>query len=216
MEVHLHQVLEIEELTPETFVIHLDRKNFQFKPGQYVILRNPETGEGREYSIYSGADENRLSFLVRVIEGGEFSRYLKHLAIGSQLVVDGPRGFFIIDRQSLNGHPLLFVATGTGISPFHAYAKSYPDLNYQLLHGVHFADEAYGKDAFDAARFCLCTSREENGDYFGRVTYYLKEHDVPVDTVCYLCGNSAMVEEVTDILENYGIPPENIRTEIFF
>jgi NAD(P)H-flavin reductase len=216
MKTQLHQVLEVEELTPETFVLHLGREDFNFKPGQYVILRNPETGEGREYSVYNGINENRLSFLVREIEGGEFSRYLKHLKIGTSLVVDGPRGFFIMDEQSLNGHPLLFVATGTGISPFRSYVKSYPNLNYRLLHGVHFADEAYGKEAFDAGRILLCTSREEKGDYFGRVSYYLKEHDVPADTICYLCGNSAMIEEVTDILEKYGIPPENIRTEIFF
>jgi ferredoxin-NADP reductase len=39
---------------------------------------------------------------------------------------------------------------------------------------------------------------------------------VAADTICYLCGNSDMIEEVTGILEKYGLPPENIRTEVFF
>jgi ferredoxin-NADP reductase len=94
--------------------------------------------------------------------------------------------------------------------------KSYPELDYKVLHGVHFADEAYGRDAFDPSRFVLCTSRQDAGDYFGRVTYYLKENAVDKDTICYLCGNSDMIEEVTTILEKYGLPPENIRTEVFF
>ncbi|MHA7109593.1 ferredoxin--NADP reductase [Sunxiuqinia elliptica] len=216
MEKRRHQVLEVEALTPETFVIHLDRQDFSFQSGQYAILRNPETGEGREYSIYSAVNDDRLSFLVREIEDGEFSRYLKHLTPGSPIELDGPRGFFILDEQSLNGKPLLFVATGTGISPFHSFVLSHPGLNYQVLHGVHFADEAYGQPVFDASRFCLCTSREEEGNYFGRVSYYLKEHTIATETICYLCGNSDMIEEVTGILENQGIAPENIRTEVFF
>lgn len=216
MEKQLHQVLEIEELTPETFVIHLDRQNFSFKPGQYAVLRNPETGEGREYSIYSSDRDEQLSFLVREIEDGEFSRYLKYLTKGSLIEIEGPRGFFILDEKSLNGYPLLFVATGTGISPFHSFVLSHFNLNYQVLHGVHFADEAYGKATFDPDRFRLCTSREEKGDYFGRVSYYLKEKPVGPETICYLCGNSDMIEEVTSILEDNGVAPENIRTEVFF
>ena len=168
METQLHRVLELEQLTPETFLIHLDRQNFSFKPGQYVILRNPETGEGREYSIYSSNQEDRLSFLVREIKAGEFSRYLKHLNVGSELAVEGPRGFFILDEKALDGHPLLFIATGTGISPFHSFVRSYSNLNYRVLHGVHFADEAYGRAAFDPNRYLLCTSREDKGDYFLR------------------------------------------------
>ncbi|HKJ44054.1 MAG TPA: FAD-binding oxidoreductase [Sunxiuqinia sp.] len=216
METKLHQVLGIETLTPETFLIHIDRQDFDFKPGQYAVLRNPETGEGREYSIYSSNHDDRLSFLVREIADGEFSRYLKHLKVGSSIAIEGPRGFFILDEKSENGHPILFIATGTGISPFHCFVQSFDKLNYKVLHGVHFADEAYGLDAFDRKNVCLCTSREEKGDYFGRVTYHLKEHPVEKDTICYLCGNSDMIEEVTDLLEGFGVEPENIRTEIFF
>jgi len=212
----LHQLLELEELTPETFVLHFERNGFQFKPGQYAVLRNPETGEGREYSIYSSDQDERLSFLIRKVEFGDFSRYLRHLTIGSELQIEGPRGFFVLDEEILSGQPTLLIATGTGISPFHSFVQSYPELNYRLLHGVHFPDEAYGRDTYESERYQLCTSRQEGTDYFGRVTYYLKENPVLEDTVCYLCGNSDMIEEVTDILEGYGVSAENIRSEVFF
>ncbi len=212
----LHQLLELEELTPETFVLHFERNDFQFKPGQYAVLRNPETAEGREYSIYSSEQDERLSFLIRKVEFGDFSRYLRHLTIGSELQIEGPRGCFVLDEDILSGHPTLLIATGTGISPFHSFVQSYPELNYRLLHGVHFPDEAYGRDTYNSDRYQLCTSRQEGTDYFGRVTYYLKENPVSEDTVCYLCGNSDMIEEVTDILEGYGVSAENIRSEVFF
>ena len=212
----LHTLIAVEDLTPETFVLHFERNDFEFMPGQYVVLRDPGTGEGREYSIYNSIHENKLSFLIKEVNNGEFSRYLRHLAVGSKLYVEGPRGFFILDEKVKEGHPVLFVASGTGISPFHSFVESFPELNYKLLHGVRFSDEAYGKEAFSPDRYCLCTSREETGDYFGRVTYYFKQNQVDADTVCYLCGNSDMIEEVTEILENQGVPAENIRSEVFF
>jgi len=212
----LHKLLETEVLTPETFVLHFERNDFQFTPGQYAVLRNPESGEAREYSIYSSTQEDRLSFLIRTVEYGDFSRYLRHLIIGSEIQIEGPRGFFVLDEQVKAGHPTLFVATGTGISPFHSFVRSHFGLNYNLLHGVHFRDEAYGRDSYDPERYRLCTSRQDGSDYFGRVTFYLKEKPVDKDTICYLCGNSDMIEEVTDILEGYGVKPENIRTEVFF
>lgn len=211
-----HTLLEIINLTPETFILRLDRQGLQFEPGQYVVIRIPDEKKGREYSIFSATSDEYLDFLIREIPAGEFSRYLRHLKPGSELDVEGPKGYFILNEKSKQGHPTMFIASGTGISPFHSYVKSYPGLDYKVLHGVHFADEAYGREAFNPSRFVLCTSRQDAGDYFGRVTYYLKENAVGKDTICYLCGNSDMIEEVTTILEKYGLPPENIRTEVFF
>lgn len=203
-------------LTPETFIIRLDRMNFQFEPGQYVIIRIPDQNKGREYSIYSGINDNYLDFLVREIPEGDFSRYLRHLKPGTELDVEGPKGYFILDEKTKQGHPAMLIATGTGISPFHSYVKSYPGLAYRVLHGVHFGDEAYGRETFSRDRYLLCTSRRDDGDYFGRLTYYLKENPVDSEMICYLCGNSDMIDEVTTLLEKYGLPPEHIRTEVFF
>jgi len=209
-------LLEIINLTPETFLLRLDRHGLQFEPGQYVVIRMPEEKEGREYSIFSSTNDEYLDFLIREIPAGEFSRYLRHLTPGSELDIEGPKGYFILNDKTKQGYPTLLIASGTGIAPFHSYVKSYPDMNYKVLHGVHFADEAYGRETFDPENYVLCTSRHDQGDYFGRVTYYLKQHPVHADTICYLCGNSEMIEEVTDLLEKYGLPPENIRTEVFF
>jgi ferredoxin/flavodoxin---NADP+ reductase len=211
-----HIVLDVIDLTPETFIIRLDRKDFKFEPGQYVVIRVPDHNKGREYSIYSATTDDYLDFLVREIPVGEFSRYLRHIKPGSELDLEGPKGYFILNEQTRLGNPSLFIATGTGISPFHSYVKSYSELNYRVLHGVHFANEAYGRETFDPKRYLLCTSRSSDGDFFGRVSNYLKKNPVSVEIICYLCGNSDMIEEVTTILEEYGLPPENIRTEIFF
>lgn len=211
-----HIVIEVKNLTPETFILRLSREDFQFEPGQYVVIRVPGQNKGREYSIYSSINDNSLDFLIREINQGDLSRYLRYLKPGSELEVEGPKGFFILDEKTKKGSPVMFIATGTGISPFHSYIKSYPEINYKLLHGVHFDDEAYGIEAFERDNFVLCTSRTTKGDFFGRVTYYLKNSEIDKNMVYFLCGNSEMIEEVCNILESKGVPAAKIRTEVFF
>ncbi len=211
-----YRLISIKNLTPETFLIRIERNNFQFEPGQYVILRDPETRVGREYSIYSGKNDPYIEFLVREVKDGSFSRFLKNLRPGSLLELEGPKGFFILDEIARTQSKLIFISTGTGISPFHSLVKSYPEMNYKLLHGVHFADETYGIDDFVREKVTVCTSRVPDGDYFGRVTYLLKETEIDLKAIYMLCGNSAMVDEVMDLLESAGVAPENIRSEVFF
>jgi len=211
-----HTVLEIIKLTPETFILRLDRQDFKFEPGQYVILRMPDELRGREYSIFSATTDTYLEFLIREIPDGEFSRFLRHLPPGSLIDVEGPKGYFVLDTRSKQGAPIMMIATGTGIAPFHSFAKSYPQLNYAVVHGVRFADEAYGHESFHPDRSVVCTSRLDDGDFFGRVTDYFKQIAVDKNMICYLCGNSEMIDQVTTVLEGYNLPPENIRTEVFF
>ena len=212
----LHRLTELEELSPETFLLHFERNNFLFQTGQYVVLRNPADGEGREYSIYSGEHSDRLSVLVREIPGGRFTSFLKKQLPGALLQIEGPRGFFILDEAVKRGHPVLFIATGTGISPFHSMVTTYPGLNYRLLHGVRLVRDAYGRSSFCQTAHVLCTSRDDGGNFHGRVTDYLHRFPVEATTICYLCGNAEMIEEATTILDSCHVAPENIRTEVFF
>lgn len=209
-------VTEIINLTPETFILRLNRRGFQFEAGQYVILRAPGQKSGREYSIYSGKADDHLDFLIREIPSGRFSGYLRKLPPGSGLEVDGPRGFFVLDQKSIQGNPAAFIATGTGISPFHSYVKSYPGLNYTVLHGVRHTYESYGSDSFTDERRVICASKDCKSDFNGRVTDYLKISGIEKDAVYYLCGNAAMIDDAVTLLENSGIKPENIRSEVYF
>ncbi len=211
-----HAVLAVIDLTPETFILRLERKNFDFEAGQYVILREPGHKQGREYSVYSGMAENHLDFLIREIPSGRFSGYLRNLTPGSELDVEGPRGFFIPDQRAILGSPSVFIATGTGISPFHSYVKSFPDLNYTAVHGVKHTAESYGREAFKAGRHIICSSQDNEGNYKGRVTGYLYKSGINKNSVYYLCGNAGMIDDVSTFLEHSGIRAENIRSEVYF
>jgi ferredoxin/flavodoxin---NADP+ reductase len=211
-----HKVILIRNLTDSAFVIRFERLNFQFQTGQFVMLKIPGSLENREYSVYNGENDDFLEVLVREIEGGKFSGRLKKLKPGAEIDVNGPFGFFKFNPEKYASQKFLFVATGTGISPFHSFVRTFPELDYQLVHGVRLKEEAYEHADYQNEKVTLCLSGDENGDFYGRVTDYLFTQKIDRETNCFLCGNSEMIYEVFDILTGKGIPVSNIYSEVYF
>jgi len=181
------------------------------------MMLGPENGtEQREYSVYSGENDHFLEVLVREVNGGKISNKLKHVKTGDTLKMDGPFGFFKFHPEMFPSGNFLFVATGTGISPFHSFVRTFPDLNYRLIHGVRYGNEAYEHQDFDREKVTLCTSGDTSGDFEGRVTDYLFSQKIDPQTHCFLCGNSEMIHEVFDILTAKGVPVSNIYSEVYF
>ncbi len=211
-----HKVIEVRHLTDSTFVVRFDRNGLPFQTGQFVTLRLPNSVDQREYSVYSGEKDDFLEVLVREVEGGKISGKLKKLKPDNKIEVDGPFGFFKFNPNTFAAKKFLFIATGTGISPFHSFVKTFPALEYSLIHGVRFGNEAYEHSDFQQERITLCTTGDDSGDFYGRVTDYLFSQKPDVDTNCFLCGNSEMIYEVFDILTGKGIPVSNIYSEVYF
>ena len=211
-----HKVILIRNLTDSTFVIRLELLDFQFQTGQFVILKIPGSAEKREYSVYSGENDDFLEVLVREIEEGKVSGRLKKLKPGTEIEVEGPFGFFKFNPEKFASQKFLFVATGTGISPFHSFVRTFTELDYQLIHGVRLKLEAYEHADYQKEKVTLCLSGEETGDFYGRVTDYLFTQKIDRETNCFLCGNSEMIYEVFDILTGKGIPVSNIYSEVYF
>ena len=211
-----HKVISVRNLTASTFVVRFERLNFQFQTGQFVMLRIPGSLENREYSVYSGENDDYLEVLVREVEGGKVSGKLKKLKPGTEIDVNGPFGFFKFNPEKYTSKKFLFVATGTGISPFHSFARTFPGLDYKLVHGVRLKEESYEHADYQKERVTLCLSGDEGGDFYGRVTDYLFTQKIDIETNCFLCGNSEMIYEVFDILTGKGIPVSNIYSEVYF
>ena len=212
----LHRILDIRFLTDSTFILRLERRNIQFRAGQYITVGLQDSLQHREYSIYSGEQDDYLEILIREIIDGDISQQLKTCKAGQYLEVNGPFGFMKLDQEKIRTHKYLLIASGTGIAPFHSFVASYPEMDYTLLHGVRYRNEAYDHAHFDPERHVLCTSREKNGNCQGYVTTYLDNMEADPATIYYVCGNSTMVYEVYNILYNKGVSRKNIFSEVYF
>lgn len=212
----IHKIQKVRHLTNTTYVLRFDKKDIEFTPGQHITLGVDGDPQLREYSVYSPNNVDYLEVLIKEVEEGVVSKKLKKLQVGSVVNVEGPFGFFTLDQKKTETTKTLFIATGTGIAPFHSIAKSYPELDYTILHGIKYGEERYEADSYKPGKYISCTSQDKQGDFHGRVTDYLVKNDVDPNTLVYLCGNYEMIHAVYDILTNKGFSPDNIRTEVYF
>lgn len=103
-------------------------EDFHFKPGQYATLWLTHQGKTlpRSYSIASSPSEFRvLEFYINLVAEGKLTPSLWDPEVlhalqdrhpGTELVVRGPRGRFVLDLD--DPRDLVFVASGTGLAPF--------------------------------------------------------------------------------------------------
>lgn len=213
---NIHKVLNVKYLTNSTFIIRIERKGLDYIPGQHLVLGKYNDGEFRQYSIYSGKDDPWFEILVKEVVDGQVSPKLKHLKVGDQVEISGPMGYFTISDNKRKNYHLVFIATGTGIAPFHSIIASYPNLNYQLIHGVRTIQEAYEKDFYNPQRLTICTSRDNKGNFSGRLTEYLKTQAFDKNSLFYLCGNSEMIFDAMEILKDQGMNTNNMFAEVYF
>lgn len=216
IDTHYYRVENIKQLTENTFVLSLPQSRFKFEAGQHVSISIKGDYQSREYSIYSPENGKNLEVLVKEVEGGYFSPKLKHLKIGEHVEVHGPFGKFGLDTKNKDNHKHVFIASGTGIAPFHSIVKSNPGLDYSIIHGVRYLNEAYEIEEYDRERITVCTSRDKNGDFSGRLTEFLKNTDFEKNTSFYLCGNSDMIFDAMEILKSKGFNRESVTVEVYF
>ena len=217
-----HAVLALRDLSESAYVLRIERKGLDFEPGQYIHVGPLPGIDRREYSVYSAPGDDFLEILVKEVPEGVVSPSLRRLAAGEHVDVEGPFGFFRIEEGDLAA-PFLFIATGTGISPFHCHTRSRPQLDYTLIHGVRSAAELYDHGAYDAGRLVSCISRPEGApppaaarNFRGRVTDWLRENPAPENCMAYLCGSCDMIYEVYDILGAQGLSSDRIHAEVYF
>jgi ferredoxin-NADP reductase len=159
-------------------------------------------------------------------EADGWGPHLIGLRRGAQVTVRGPIGAFVFPHRPIE-QQFLFVAGGTGIAPLrsmirHAFetrqrgqlrllysARTPHDFAY-LSELNRYARERRIELALNATREVPPRWRGEHG----RITRGRLEPLVKTpETLCFVCGPSAMVDDVPRMLEELGIERERIRVE---
>ncbi|MBN1783344.1 MAG: ferredoxin--NADP reductase [Alphaproteobacteria bacterium] len=131
---------------------------------------------------------------------------------------------------------ILYVATGTGLAPFRGMLRAHEDLlkttKIALLHGVRHEDDFGYTDELQALAqkypknfFFFPIASSPSQDYTGskgRVTTIMKDGDIQaafgedfgLGTHAYFCGSPAMIKDGTAILEDLGVPTDNLHKEV--
>jgi ferredoxin--NADP+ reductase len=212
-----YKVLSKRLLTEDTFVLRTERPETEIRAGQCFSLGTKELAINREYSMYSAAHDPYIDFLIRRVPEGRVSNALLNLTAGDEIEIGGPYGDFCLNPNLFENSNYLFIATGTGIAPFHSYSLTYPNLKFKLLHGIRYESEMYDYLEYPDDSYQACISRPANDTTMAsRVTDALEKRDFNSDEIVYLCGNRLMIIDCVSQLRDQGIHGDSIFTETFF
>jgi ferredoxin--NADP+ reductase len=213
--VYESKIISIEHLTPSAFLIIFEKPEFNFLAGQHIIVSLEGDIHDREYSICSSENDSNMQIIVKEVDGGYFTPQLKMLKKGDILKIRGPHGRFYLDYFNVENKDIILIASGTGIAPFRSMILSYPELKFQLIHGIKTIDESYFKGDFKCP-YITCTSKDSKGDYAGRVTQYIESLNFNSNALFYLCGNFNMIYDVQNLIISKGHSVNSIFTEVYF
>lgn len=224
-------MLGASRATPSTRTVRLDlgTRRFSYLPGQAALLGVPGAAQGVPYSVASAPEESRrhgyVEFLLKM-ESGEWGARLAGLRRGSKLEVRGPSGSFVFPQNPDERH-FLFVAGGTGIAPLRSMLTQAlltgQRGSLHLLYSARTPREfAYQRELQRHARegrlqLVLTATREFPERWRGergRITLERLGRLVQTrETLCFVCGPAALVDDVPRMLLELGIERQRIRIE---
>ncbi len=228
-------VVEVREETPSTrtLVFDISGQDFEFYPGQYVMLKipYPPTGEElkRAYSIASSPlQKDRLELTVKRKEGGKASVILTtEVKEGDKFYIKGPYGKFYWTEEISTR--IVLLGAGSGIVPLMCILRYIRDKGLHnvkatlLVSYTSYEEIIYRRELEELerhsnikVRITLTRSAPENWKgYRGRINadMVLKEvEDIPAN-LYYLCGPPVFVEDMKALLRELGVDRKQIKTE---
>ena len=233
------RVARIFDETPDvkTFRLALpeggDLLPFTFEPGQFLTVSvNVEDKEiKRSYSIASSpCCQGWCEITVKHAPGGRVSGYLhEQVREGDLLQVSAPYGRFTFrGREAPN---VVFIAGGVGVTPLMSSIRYLTDQSWKgeiyliyacaRMESIIFREELeHLKRRHPNLHSTIVLSNEESPAWDGPRGHITKElllsavHDIAKHRV-HLCGPPPMMDAVKGVLAEAGVPPEQVKTELF-
>ena len=237
------KVIDIRRDTRDAVVVTLrppeaHRDTFDFRQGQYLVLRRDFDGEEhrRSYSISAGVDDGALRVGVKRVEGGMFSTWINEaLRVGDTLEAMAPAGNFHLPLQPDAARKYLAFAAGSGITPILSIVKTVlkrePKSRVTLVYAnrqissIMFREELEDLKNTHLGRLSILhvleTEAQEIDLFTGRLTeekcadLFARWIDVRAIDAAFICGPAPMMDSVAAALRAVGVEEAKIKIERF-
>jgi NAD(P)H-flavin reductase len=223
-------IREVATATPRARIVRIDLggQAFPYRAGQAVLIAAHGHEKKRPYSIADAPENAQRDDCVELLVGVDADgRAGAHLALepGALVDLEGPLGRFTFPEHP-SERRFLFIAGGTGISPLRAmlrHALTIPHEEIGLLFSARTPEEfAYEQElralaADQRIELKLTVTREVSNRWEGRRGRFSASDLAPLvhgrETLCFVCGPPALVQEIPQALGELGVVKERIRTE---
>ena len=167
------------------------------------------------------------------VNPGICSSYIFSRKPGDKVTISGPYGEFFL-RETNN--EMMFIGGGAGMAPmrshiFNLFKTMHTKRKVSFWYGARSLKEAPYRDEFDQIAAenpnfkwtLVLDSPQPEDNWTGPVGFihqvifenYLKNHENPEDIEYYLCGPPMMIQAVTKMLYDLGVPDENVMYDNF-
>jgi ferredoxin-NADP reductase len=225
------QVAAITPATPSIRALRLaiPDTRFRFLPGQWVDLGITVDGVAHSsgYSITtSPIHAGVIELAIKASERHPVARWVhEHARVGDRVQVSQGQGPFVyLPEMSDN---VVLIGGGVGITPMLSIFRHVRDAHLStcahLVYSVSDSREILFRDELDAAvrthdnLHVSITVTQADANWHGLTGRIdpVKLHalDVPDDTLYYLCGPKGMVEDMSTLLHDLGVPMNRIIFE---
>ena len=232
------EVVSVHRLT-ETGTVRIrarvtDDRPLDYKPGQFLAIQQDVPGIGLQHSPYCmfmpAVADRSFEMLIRVFPEGPLSHHLASTRHGAPLYFRGPSGRSMLPKDDDHGSELVLLATGVGISPFHALLLhllgSGDRRRIRLFWGLRLVEDICLTEELDALaaahpNFTYAITLSQPPDDWTGLRGRITESVPPLlETLggkrFYLSGNGAMAEEMEIALTDMGVDRTFLHQERFF
>ena len=222
------EVIKIKYETHDVFSTYFAKDNFDYKPGQYVILeldvKDPE-GNTRPLSLASSPTEDFL-LLSTKIRDTPFKQKLVTLKQGDRVKVKGPLGIFTLKEDAKE---IVFLGGGIGITPFRDMIKYATDKKLSIKMTLIYSNKTQNDICYRSEwgifekqnpNLKVVNTLTDDAAWQGRKgrinEAMIKEFCNDLNnTLFYICGPPKMVDAMQGIIKEMNIPTQNIKIEKF-
>ena len=205
--------------------------SLQYTAGQFTELtlkhsHPDDRGSKRWFTISSSPTDKLLSITTKYAgdeHSSSFKKALFALEPGTEVDLAAPMGDFVLPKLAQT--PLIFVAGGIGLTPFHSMfewlAATGEQRAIRFLYAVRSEDDIVFQDTFDKAGIHATIVVGEPSEAWGGLRGRLdadmvlgleKPND---DTLIYLSGPEPMIEALEKDLLAKGIQKRQLVTDFF-
>ena len=223
-----------ESADVKSFKFDLNGINFDFKPGQYIIMKLDVVDERngvRMFSLSSSPTETGFITISTKLTGSNFKKKLESLKVGEKVDIRGPFGRFLLQEDYSKAAVML--TGGIGITPFRNMIKFATDkklnLKIVLLYSNKLPEEISFKKELDEwqkinpnLKVVYTITRPEESKMkwqgiTGRIDAAMIKNNVKYMENCifYVCGPPVMVDAMVTTLKNMDVSDNNIKIERF-
>ena len=198
---------------------------YKYHPGQFLHLALDEDYDGtsqwpgsRCFSMQSNPSEETIKITYAV--KGEFTQQMEQqLKVGSEVWLKLPYGELF--QQTHNKQNTVFIAGGTGITPFlslftHESFTEY--INPKIYLGFRSKEYNIYEPELNSVKLCensveLCVPKIYYQDKDGVIDIAQIFLDNGANSNYFISGPPAMIKNFKKTLINLGVPPGNVLTD---